>query len=83
MLTVHDSGVALVLDVSAAQASHMGPLRLLVADDHEIVRKGLCVLLQDQPGWVVAAEASNGREAVEKTKETKPDIVIMDIGCQN
>jgi DNA-binding NarL/FixJ family response regulator len=58
----------------------VGPLRLLVADDHEIVRKGLCVLLQEQPGWTVVAEASNGREAVEKTKETKPDVVVMDIG---
>jgi DNA-binding NarL/FixJ family response regulator len=58
----------------------MGPLRLLVADDHEIVRKGLCVLLQEQPGWAVVAEAGDGREAVEKAKETKPDVVIMDIG---
>ncbi len=57
----------------------MPALRLLVADDHEVVRKGLCTLLQEQSGWVVAAEARDGREAVEKVKEVKPDIVVMDI----
>jgi DNA-binding NarL/FixJ family response regulator len=58
----------------------MEALRLLVADDHEIVRKGLRSLLEAQPGWEVAAEASDGREAVEKAKETKPDITVLDIG---
>jgi len=57
----------------------MPALRLLVADDHEVVRKGLCALLQEQPGWVVAAEARDGREAVEKAKEVKPDVIVMDI----
>jgi len=54
-------------------------LRLLVADDHEIVRRGLQALLKAQPGWEVCAEAANGREAVEKAKVLKPDIVIMDL----
>ena len=58
----------------------MEPLRLLVADDHEIVRKGLRALLEAQPGWQVTAEASDGREAVEKAKEVKPDITVLDIG---
>jgi len=58
----------------------MESLRLLVADDHEIVRKGLRSLLEAQPGWQVAAEASDGREAVEKAKELKPDITVLDIG---
>lgn len=58
----------------------MEVLRLLVADDHEIVRKGLRFLLEAQPGWQVAAEASDGREAVEKAKEVKPDVTVMDIG---
>src|SRR6185437_13101746 len=57
---------------------NMGPLRLLLADDHEIVRKGLRALLEEQPGWQVTAEASDGREAVEKAKQTKPDIAILD-----
>src|SRR5215470_9399352 len=58
----------------------MEALRLLVADDHEIVRKGLRLILESQPGWQVAAEASDGREAVEKAKEVKPDVTVLDIG---
>jgi DNA-binding NarL/FixJ family response regulator len=58
----------------------MEALRLLVADDHEIVRKGLRTLLEAQPGWQVTAEASDGREAVEKAKEVKPDVTVLDIG---
>jgi DNA-binding NarL/FixJ family response regulator len=57
----------------------MGALRLLVADDHEIVRKGLKMILEAQPGWQVTAEAVDGREAVEKAKELKPDITVLDI----
>jgi DNA-binding NarL/FixJ family response regulator len=57
----------------------MGAVRLLVADDHEIVRKGLRALLEEQPGWEVAAEAADGRDAVEKAKLIKPDITILDI----
>jgi DNA-binding NarL/FixJ family response regulator len=58
----------------------MEGLRLLVADDHEIVRKGLRSLLEAQPGWHVAGEASDGREAVEKAKELHPDVTVLDIG---
>ena len=57
----------------------MDALRLLVADDHEIVRKGLRSLLEAQPGWQVTAEASDGREAVEKAKAIKPDVTVLDI----
>ena len=57
----------------------MEPVRLLVADDHEIVRRGLRSLLEAQPGWQVTAEASDGREAVEKAKEMKPDVTVLDI----
>jgi DNA-binding NarL/FixJ family response regulator len=57
----------------------MGPIRLLIADDHEIVRRGLRTVLETRPGWVVAAEASDGREAVEKAKQVKPHITILDI----
>jgi DNA-binding NarL/FixJ family response regulator len=57
----------------------MEALRLLVADDHEIVRAGLRSLLEAQPGWQVTAEASDGREAVEKAKELKPDVAVLDI----
>jgi DNA-binding NarL/FixJ family response regulator len=57
----------------------MAPIRLLIADDHEIVRRGLRTVLETRPGWVVAAEASDGREAVEKAKQVKPHITILDI----
>jgi len=55
-------------------------LRILVADDHEVVRRGLCALLDAHDGWKVCAEASDGRDAVEKAKQLRPDIVILDIG---
>lgn len=55
------------------------PLRLLVVDDHEVVRKGLRSVLEQQPGWQVAGEASNGREAVTKAKELQPDVTVLDI----
>jgi DNA-binding NarL/FixJ family response regulator len=56
------------------------PCRILLADDHEIVRRGLCALLRAQPEWEVCGEASNGREAVDKALKLKPEIVILDIG---
>src|ERR1700687_1188451 len=58
----------------------MESLRLLVADDHEIVRKGLRSILEAQSGWKVVGEASDGREAVTKAKELKPDVTVLDIG---
>ena len=61
----------------------MNPLRILVADDHEIVRRGLVSLLKSQAGWVVCGEAADGRQAVSKAKELRPDIVILDIGMPN
>jgi DNA-binding NarL/FixJ family response regulator len=58
-------------------------LRILLADDHEIVRRGLCELLQKHEGWEVCGEACDGREAVEMAKQLKPDVVILDIGMPN
>jgi DNA-binding NarL/FixJ family response regulator len=57
----------------------MAKLRLVVADDHEIVRKGLCALLRGQPGWEVVSEAGNGLEAVQAVEHLKPDVAVMDI----
>ena len=61
----------------------MGSFRILVADDHELVRRGIRVLLENHPGWEVSAEARDGREAVERANELKPDLVLMDIGMPN
>jgi DNA-binding NarL/FixJ family response regulator len=54
--------------------------RIFVADDHEVVRRGLCALLQAQPDWEVCGEAADGREALEKAQKLKPDVIILDIG---
>ena len=55
-------------------------MRILVADDHEVVRHGVRALLEARPGWQVCAEAVDGREAVEKAKRLQPDVIILDIG---
>lgn len=57
----------------------MSKIRVLLADDHVIVRAGLRALLQSQPDMEVVGEAASGREAVNKTRELHPDIVVMDI----
>ena len=57
----------------------MGQLRILLADDHTVVRQGLRKVLEDRPDWVVVAEAGNGREAVQKAEEMKPDVAILDV----
>ena len=54
-------------------------VRVLVADDHEVMRLGIRNLLELQPGWSICAEANNGQEAVEKTLQFRPDVIIMDI----
>lgn len=57
----------------------MNGLRILIADDHEIVRRGLRSLLSARPGWAICAEAASGREAVALATQHYPDIVVMDI----
>ena len=57
----------------------MCPVSVLIADDHEIVRRGLRALIHEQPGWQVVAEAIDGREAVAKAEEFKPHVAILDI----
>ena len=58
----------------------MNHTRILIADDHEVVRKGLRSLLESEPGLEVVGEASNGREAVDRAVSAKPDVVVLDIG---
>jgi DNA-binding NarL/FixJ family response regulator len=53
-------------------------IRILIADDHEVVRSGLRNILEAQSNWQVVAEASDGKEAIQKAAETKPDIAIID-----
>ncbi|MCH6230954.1 response regulator transcription factor [Microbacterium sp. CFH 31415] len=54
-------------------------IRLLIADDHPVVRAGLAGLLSDEPGFEVVAEASDGDEAVTLARATSPDVVLMDL----
>jgi len=54
-------------------------LRILVADDHALVRQGLRTLLEARPGWAVCGEAVTGREAIEKARQLQPDIIVLDI----
>jgi DNA-binding NarL/FixJ family response regulator len=58
----------------------MPNLRILIADDHEIVRQGLRSLLESHPGWEVCGEATDGLETVRKAAECKPDLIALDIG---
>jgi len=53
--------------------------RILVVDDHEVVRQGVRAILQARPDWEICGEAIDGREAIRLTKELHPDVVVMDI----
>jgi DNA-binding NarL/FixJ family response regulator len=57
----------------------MQKLRVLIADDYEAVRKGVCAILTSRGDIEICAEASNGQEAVRMAKELKPDVVLMDM----
>ena len=57
----------------------MGAFRILLADDHPIFRFGLSSLLGSHEGWEVCGEAADGRDAVEKCRQLKPDLLILDI----
>jgi len=58
-------------------------IRILLADDHNVMRKGLRLLLESQPGFTVVAEAADGRQAVEQAEATSPDVVVLDIAMPN
>jgi DNA-binding NarL/FixJ family response regulator len=55
------------------------PLRILIADDHDVMRQGTQAVIQREPGWEVCGLASNGREAVARAVELNPDVVILDM----
>ncbi len=55
------------------------PLRILVVDDHAVVRRGVRALLESREGWEVCGEATTGRDAVEQSRRLRPDVVVMDL----
>src|SRR6185369_11550578 len=57
-------------------------IRLLIADDHPVVRAGVRGMLESQPDFEIVAEASNGRQAVDLARELRPDVVLMDLRMQ-
>lgn len=57
----------------------MTPLRILIVDDHDVMRDGLRSLLESRPGWQVCGEAANSTDAVEQAKTLRPDVVVLDI----
>jgi DNA-binding NarL/FixJ family response regulator len=67
------------VDADAAPAASGDPIRVLVVDDHALFRRGLEMVLEQEPDIEVVGEASDGSEAVEKAVETAPDIVLMDV----
>jgi DNA-binding NarL/FixJ family response regulator len=54
-------------------------LKILIADDHALVRRGLRALLENQPGWQICAEACNGQEAIQCAREHQPDVAVLDV----
>jgi len=54
-------------------------VRILLADDHEVVRQGLRTILKARPEWEIIGEAENGQQAIEAVRDLKPDVVILDI----
>ena len=56
-----------------------GSLRILIADDNEKIRSGLCAALEARSGWVVCGRAIDGTDAVQKAVELRPDIVLVDV----
>jgi DNA-binding NarL/FixJ family response regulator len=57
----------------------MSPLSILIADDHEVVRRGIRTLFEARPEWEICGEAATGREAIEKARKLSPDVILLDI----
>src|SRR5262249_51273511 len=69
--------------IPAQERTCVKPIRILLADDHNVMRRGLRLLLESQPEFTVVAEAADGRQAVEQAEATSPDVVVLDIAMPN
>ena len=63
--------------------THEKPIRILLADDHTVMRRGLRLLLESQPEFSVVAEAADGRQAVQQAEASQPDVAVVDIAMPN
>jgi DNA-binding NarL/FixJ family response regulator len=72
-------GSCLVLVETSPAPTEIPSVRILLADDHEIVRRGLRALLEERPGWQVCSEVSTGHEAVQAAIELRPDVIVLDL----
>ena len=77
------TGLEIRTPPAAAPASESTAIRVLLADDHAVVRQGLTLLLRQKPGIEVVGEAANGVEAVEKARQLRPDVILMDFSMPN
>lgn len=55
------------------------PVRILIADDHDVVREGVRAILRKRPDWEICGEAANGQEALAQAEALRPDVIILDI----
>jgi len=67
------------INPSDAQGKAVATVRILLADDHTVVRQGLRKVLEERPDWKVVAEAGDGREAVRQAEQLKPDVAVLDV----
>jgi two-component system response regulator NreC len=67
----------------AAAWGFVKPIRILLADDHNVMRRGLRLLLEGQPGFSVVAEAADGKQAVEQAESSMPDVAVLDVAMPN
>ena len=79
MTAIGRGTVLLVNTKGNGQNGNSGRVRIVVADDHAVVRLGISGLLSRNPAWEVCGEAENGEEAIAKVEELKPDLVVLDV----
>jgi len=79
MMAESNPGAEMAVSSTPSLGAGNAALKILIVDDHDILRRGLKELLNAKPGWEVCAEAKTGKEAVTLAEELKPHIVVMDI----
>lgn len=78
-LFMRPSGGAIARIEDDSMTTRNGSVRILVADDNDLMRRTLCSLLQSRAGWTICGEAKDGTDAVEKAIQLKPDVILVDL----